>query len=403
MPSYVPQRPVPALLRSRQTGAAVSSAHGRRWAQSLNHLRGWAVEPVCSNSYFPQTTTGACDYWAIYKRTPGVEVLRVSIRLHANLAGGGVNRKCTLSIAAGTTVAGVSGVSYVGATPSFLDGTTESPVPWLQGRQAPELTAYIDVSGFTIGSLYVIRLRYTPNANGGYNGVRTFALHECPRSTLDLVADPTNEPGLDEAEPDIRNRIRAGTTGTNGGMVRLASEIDIARTQHRRHLQISCPSSGVYTNYSPFSSMGGVSCYWTVNSTTETNPNYRAPAGQDILLRSRPRKLYQSTPGNNYRFAAIYAFNPGWADFTNSYLRVRSDSTNTGGAGTTNTNLALTNTGALTTFVLGSVGGHGQRIDGSSPFAPIEETSFGARTADNPVTTSAECRILCLALIEEET
>lgn len=330
-------------------------------------------------------------------------MLRVAIRLHANLFGGATNRLCTLSIAAGSTIAGVSSVSYVGGTPSFLDGSTTSPVPYVQSRQAPELTAYIDVTGFTVGTLYAIRLRYTPTTNGGYNGVRMWSLQECPRSTLDIVGDPTNEPGLDEAEPDIRNRIRTGTTGTNGGMLRLASELDIARTKHRRHLQISCPSSGTYANISPFSSMGGVSSYWTVNSTTETNPDWRAPAGQNILLRARPRKLYQSTPGNNYRFAAIYAFNPGWADFTNSYLKAQSDSTNTGGVISTTTALPLTNTGALTTFVVGSVGGHGTSIDGNSPFAPIEENSFIAITADNPVTTSAECRLLCLALIEEET
>lgn len=88
---------------------------------------------------------------------------------------------------------------------------------------------------------------------------------------------------------------------------------------------------------------------------------------------------------------------------TSAAATVAADSFRVGGAGTTNTNLPLTNTGALTTFVLGSVGSHGQRIDGSSPIAPIEETSFAAITADNPVTTSSEVRVLALALIEEET
>lgn len=402
MPSYIPQRPVPSLLRSRQTGAAVSSAHGRRWAQSALHLRGWAVEPIAAHSYHPHKTNGACDYWIIYRRTPGVEVVRVVVRLHSNV-GGTTNRSCTLSLAYGSAVAGVGAVTFAGDTPYFFDGSTAVPIPYSAGRQSPELTAYLDATKFSDSALNVIRLRYTPTTNDGWNGVRSFSLQECPRSTSDLVADPTGEPGIDEAEPDVRNRIRAGTTGTNGGLVRLASEIDVYRISHRRHLQINCPSSATYENLAPYSTFGGAATYWTANSTTEAALNYRAPIGLDIKLRSRPCKLYQSTPGNNYRFAAIYAFDPAWSDFTNSYLRVRSDSSGVGGAGTTNTNLPLTNTGGLTTFVLGSVGSHGQRIDGSSPIAPIEETSFAAITADNPVTTSSEVRVLAFALIEEET
>lgn len=403
MPTYVPQRPVASLLRSRRTGAAVSSAHGRRWAQSINHLRGWAVQPVGSWAYHPHTTNGATDYYAIYRRTPGVELLRVAVRLHANV-GGSTNRTASLGITAGTTVAGLSAVSYVGSTPTSLDGSTAVPLPYASARQCPEYVAYVDVSGFSVGSYYVIRLRYTPASNGGHNGVRTWSLHECPRSTLDVVGDPTTEPGLDDAWPDVRNRIHTGTTGTASGLLRLASEIDVARTQHRRHLQINCPATNAtYPSTTLYAIAGTPATYWTANSTTEAALNWRVPPGQDLLLRHRPRKLYQSTPGNNYRFLAIYAFNPAWADFTNSYLRVRSSSANTGGAITTNTNLALTNTGALTTFVLGSVGAHGTSIDGTTPFAPIEEVSFAARTADNPVTTSSELRVVALAIIEEET
>ena len=401
MPSYVPQRPVPSDLTSRQIGKAVSSAHGKRWAQSINHGRGFGVMPVCAHNYFPHRTNGSIDYWAIYKRTPGVEALRVAFRLHKDFS---TTRQARITIDAGTTVAGIAAVSYIGGTPYFLDGTNYLPLPYGDARQSPEYVAYIDVSGWSTSNLYAVRLQYTPLFNNNINGVRSWSLQECPRATLDIVNDPTNEPGVDEAWPDVRNRVHAGTTGTASGLVRIAGEIDVLRTQHRRHLQINCPGeNGQHVTVGSQTFTGIVNTYWTANNMADAALTWVRPHNQDLVLRCRPRKLYQSTPGNAYRFAAIYSFDPAWVDFTNSHLKVQSDTSGVGGAGTTTTRLALTNTGALGTYVLGSVGGHGQFIDGNSPLAPIEETSFLASTADNPVTTSAECRVLCLALIEEET
>jgi len=46
MPSPVNPRPSPARLAARRTGVAVSAAHGRRWAQELNFLRAYAVQPA---------------------------------------------------------------------------------------------------------------------------------------------------------------------------------------------------------------------------------------------------------------------------------------------------------------------------------------------------------------------
>lgn len=349
-------------------------------------MRGFVTQVVCSQRFAAHATTGACDYWAIYRRTPGVEVLRLTLRLH-RYASGGTSRTCTLSIAVGTTVAGVASASYVGGTPAALDGSTAVPLPYAGIRQRETISANIDVSGLSTSSYYVIRLRYTPAVNGESNGVESFSLVESPRSTSDVQGAASTEPGFEDIWPDVRNRMHAGTTGASTGLLRIASEYDIARTQHRRHLQIALPSQH----------------YASRNATTEGALGWGGAIGAtwDPTFVTRCRKLWLAT-GNNYRFLAIYAFNPAWADFTNSYLRAQHDSTPWSGATTGGTYLPLTNTGALTTFVLGSVANHGLGVD-STVTAPTNTATFQAITADNPVTTSSEVRVLAFALIEEET
>lgn len=391
MPSPVNPRPTPATLASLQVGKPVSSAHGRRAAQELNYLRAHAVQAI-GEAQFPQAlgaSTSASAY-LLYRKTPGVVALRVCAKFHHGDVPDSLGGYLRLAVAAGsspntfTTLPDPSPTpiaNFIGTVSDLWTASTFQSLPNADLREHEEHVAFVDVSAFDEAETYVVRITYTAEDSSN-DGLWSWSLHEVPLATVDPVAAPTTEPGVNEAEPDSRNRIYQGTSGGKGGLLRVWSELDAARSEVRRHAQTGR--------------------YCTRNSTSlgalEWQGSTGYGSGNDPKFVVRARKLYAAGTTNAVAFKALYVYDPTYATLTNSKLRVTVDSTPFGGATTTTFDLPLTDSG--TNFALGSVAAS-LPTDGTGQLC---EVTFSAQTSntDGVSTTSDPVLVFALALIEDE-
>lgn len=371
MPTPVNARPTPSTLAGRQVGQPVSAAHGRRWAQEVNHLRAYAVPPVVSQAWdYAAGASGTYDVWFLYRRTPGVQVLRLALRLDTNQIGGATVNGGTLAIHYGTDPTSLTAATVIGPSTPF-DGsrTISAPSPRVSTRETH--VAYVDVSSWSTSAVIAVRVRFV--AASATNGQYDINVSEVPLPTVDPVGDPTTEAGVNESEFDYRNRIYQGVAGTRG-MLRVFSELDAARTQVRRHIGISRRSDLAYT----------------INSLVATDLTGGG------IWHARARRLYDSATANAYKLAVLYAFDPTYSTLTNSYVRV--------------TAAAVSGSSVTSTFQLADTGG-ALALGTASATIPCDGTdqiaalTFDARTSNtNGVsTTSDPVTVYALALIEDET
>lgn len=371
MPSPVNSRPTPSTLAGRQVGQPVSAAHGRRWAQEINHLRAYAVPPVIAQAWdYAAGASGTYDVWLLYRRTPGVMVLRVALRLDTNQIGGATVYGGTLAISYGTDPTSLTSATMIGPSSVFNGvANVSAPSPRISTRETH--VAYVDVSSWSTSAVIAVRVRLV--AASATNGQYDVNVSEVPLPTVDPVGDPTNEAGVNESEFDYRNRIYQGLAGTRG-MLRVFSELDAARSQVRRHIGIARRSDLAYS----------------VNSLTNTD---LASGG---VWHTRARRLYDSSTANRYTFAVLYSYDPTYATLTNSYVRVTAAAIS--GSSVTST-LQLTDTGGA--LALGTVAAT-VPCDGTDQIAAL---TFDARTSNtNGVSTTSDAvTVYALALIEDET
>lgn len=391
MASPIPQRPTPSQLASRRVGAPLSAAHGRRWAQEANFNRAFAVPSVaCMGFATPHTTSGATDYCLIYRRTPGIQVLRVTVQFHPFDLYGGSSTTGTLSVLVGTTHAGataatLSGQGELGA----FGGSQTFPLPSFKQRVADEWTTDVDVSALSTSNTYVVVLRFTPTTTGQRNGLARVTAIEVPLADTAPTADPlsTGEPGLNEAEPDVRNRVYAGSATAVGGMARLVSEMDRARSSVRRHMQVCVPmSDSAWRNN-------------TVNGALTWGSEINAVGSTwDPTWRIRARRLYEAGSTNRYRFWALYRYAPTYSGVAGSFATVVASTLATGGATTQSATAALVATSGAWLLASTTID---VPTDGTNQLVDI---TFSAATAntDGVTTTSDPAYFAALALIEEE-
>jgi len=384
MPSPVNPRPSPARLAARRTGVAVSAAHGRRWAQELNFLRAHAVQSVASFTIAqPSVALTPQDLWFVYRRTPGVEVLRIGLRLRATSSA-----TATVSVDYGTNPSSLTSATSLLLSPSpAFDGLRLVSAPTTRLRTSGDELAFLDVRGFDPANIYCVRVRIT-DVSVAIPVPLTLAVHEVMLATVDPVGDPTG-PGLNESEFDYRNRVYAGVVGsTSGGLLRVWDELETARSASRRHLQIGAHSSAPFER----------------DDVTEGQLDWKYENPLDtfdpvFLARSRRLRALTGTQFNTYKFAAIYSYDPTHAGLTDSYLKCRVDSTNNGGSSVASYVLQLADTGGA--LAIGTVTA---TLSWDAP-DQLCEVTFKARTANDnggaPV--SDPVYVYSLALIEDET
>lgn len=388
MPSPVNPRPTPSTLAGRRVGVAVSSAHGRRWAQELNYLRAHAVQCIGEAHYpIPRTSSPTYDANLLYQRTPGVMALRVCVKLHhgdtGSSSGGHVriavgtdpNALTTLPDPSPTPIA-----AFIGVEPPVFTSSSFLSLPNERLREHEEHIAFIDVSEFDPASVYVIRLRYTSDGTAT-DGPWSFSLHEVALATVDPVADPTAEPGFNEAEPDSRNRLRQGVSGVNG-VLRLWSELDVARSQVRRHIAVSRSGTRADASYGAL--------VWGAELVVS-----------DPVFLARARRLYDpAVAGNSAKLWVLYAFNATYAGLSDAKIKITFDTTAVGGATTASYEFQLTDTGS--NLAVGSVDVT-LPCDGTDQL--VEFTISAKTQSDNGGggTSVDTLTVLALALIEDET
>ena len=378
MGSPVNTRPSPARLSARQVGVAVSSSHGRHAAQEINHLRAFAVPNVADMTFKSLLGGGGHSVYLVYRRTPGIKVLRVTAKL---LPSGATTGTLSLRQGASPGLALVAGFETpLGPSDQAWNGTATIKTVLQTSRTLPELVAYFDVSSWSTSAITVLLINYTPSA--GSCDLHSVAVREVPLADVNPSGDPTNEAGCNEAEADFRNRIYEGAS-SSGGLKRVWSELDAARTSVRRHMQIAARTVDAFSRNSL--TLGALTWSGGIGAT------------YDPIWYTRARSLYGSAVANAVKFSAIYAYDPTYATLTNSKIRVTLDTTACGGATTSTYDLPLTDTGGF--LALGSVSA-AIPTDGTDQRCAV---TFSAQTSNTNggSTTNDPCTIYALALIEE--
>lgn len=380
MPSPVNARPSPARLSARQVGVAVSSAHGRYAAQELNHLRAYAVPNVADVTFKVLHGGGGHNVYLLYRRTPGVKVIRVTAKLLPNGASTG-----TLSLRQGASpglALAASVETPLGPSDQAWDGTATIKTVSQTSRTLLEVVGYFDVSSWSTSALTVLYVSFATSA--GTCDLHSVAVREVPLADVNPVGDAANEAGCNESEADFRNRIYEGVAASTG-QKRVWSELDAARTSVRRHLQIAGRTVDAFSRNSL--TLGALTWSGGIGAT------------YDPIFYTRARALYGSAVTNAVKFSAIYAYDPTYATLTNSKIRVTLDTTACGGATTATYDIALTDTNGF--YALGSVTA-AIPTDGTDQRCAV---TFSAQTRSDNGGLSANdaCTIVTLALIEEET
>lgn len=380
MASPINTRPSPARLSARQVGVAVSSSHGRHAAQEISHLRAFAVPNVADMTFKSLLGGGGHSVYLVYRRTPGIKVLRVTAKL---LPSGATTGTLSLRQGASPGLALVAGFETpLGPSDQAWNGTATIKTVLQTSRTLPELVAYFDVSSWSTSAITVLLINYTPSA--GSCDLHSVAVREVPLADVNPSGDPTNEAGCNEAEADFRNRIYEGAS-SSGGLKRVWSELDAARTSVRRHMQIAARTVDAFSRNSL--TLGALTWSGGIGAT------------YDPIWYVRARALYGAAVTNAVKLSAIYAYDPTYSVLTDAKIRVTLDTTACGGATTSTYDLPLTDTGGF--LALGSVTA-AIPCDGTDQRCAV---TFSAQTksADGGGGTATDaCTIYCLALIEEE-
>lgn len=232
MPIPVPQRPTPDILARYQANQPASAMHFRNQIQRTNFLRGYAVQPYFSGCYpEPSANFGPTEtqlYNLLFIPTPGVSLARVQIETHA------FSSNKLFSISA-VKIDGADATPITGSNDVFSNNS--APVTASVERLRKTHTMFLDISALDPDTIHTLTLWcYTPVES---KGISSISFCECPYAMIDPNGNPTTEPGVNEAWPDARNRIFAGTASTGAGTQRLIEEVSLARTHARQHFQIA--------------------------------------------------------------------------------------------------------------------------------------------------------------------
>lgn len=207
----------------------VSARHGGGWSDTLHFLLGYNLPPIVSCTVNSTPKSSPADYVFAYRRTPGARALAVMIELHEPTVQGA---ECTV---AATLVGGSTSYLPPGVSGALRGVSVLAPAQGYWGDRR-QLIDVIDVSGFTVGALVWIRVRWTDSGTApGTKGVARLHAFEVPRATL---ADDTSDAGIDGGWPFAGNDLDDGSSSTLSGFERLTAEIDRARSQMRRHHQL---------------------------------------------------------------------------------------------------------------------------------------------------------------------
>lgn len=293
MSTPVPDHPEAAQLRRFGVGRPVSTAHGRRWAQELAYLLAYNVPSVYSGVVTGDDTgIGAHGTHLAYRRSPGVRVLYVGVEL-ANGPPGSYTTGYVQGVPTGNVDVFVNGSAFGGGALESGLGDISNPIqaPHFSVRNPPIYEAYLDVSALSTAA--VQRLTFSWGTSSSHSGIYRLHVAEVPLLDVDPNGAPTTEPGISASWATPEGRLVDSTPDQGEGFERIYAQLDAARSQVRRHLQVVTPEvagSAAYTMMRP------------ANATLVGNLAWRGTAGLTAQRKffMRARRLYAATVGNAY-------------------------------------------------------------------------------------------------------
>jgi hypothetical protein len=316
----VPDRPLTPSLQRLVTGAPASGPNHARHNEDLTHLIAYAAQPVIS-TYLPAVTTTPHSYYVAYRKTPGTRCLRITVEPHIT-----VSLATRPALTCEVTVPGAS-VNWVETGSSlYLDGSQDLPVETPSTWDVTQYTNTLDVSGLTDGTWYDLKFLVTDTGTTASRGLYRIHVTEVPMADVDPVGAPTTEPGVNPAwlVSTDRNLIVDGTTALSYGTLRQLSQLEVARYQKRRLLQIVKPEATTLA--------------WNVTGTAAIG-SAPFPFGHPLHLRSRA--LYGTSVAN------VYTLRVRYINSASNKVTIRVAVTAAGGA-TTNYDFQLTNVASFT-------------------------------------------------------
>lgn len=322
---------VASLLRCMVAEPASARVHTRQ-NDDLVHLASYAVQPVFSGC-LGAVSTSPHSYYIAYRKTPGIQCLRVEVEVHNSVSLGTMpDLTCEVTVPGAST----NWIEIGGGL--FLDGSqglgTETPSTHDTSRWAN----FLDVSALTDGTYYDLKFLVTDGGTGLTFGLYRITVTEVPLSTVDPVGSPTTETGVNPAwlQSTDRNLIVDGTASSiSYGQLRLLNQLEIARYQKRRHIQIVKPEATTLAfNITSTAAIGAGGTEW--------------PSTPLFYVRSRA--LYGTSTANTYVMRVRYIN----SDATNK-CTIRVAVTPVGGAAT-NTDYVLPNKTSFGSSILDNGG-----------------------------------------------
>ena len=372
MPIPIPTRPPADLLARYRAGEPASAMHFRTLIQKTNWLRAHVVQPYFSGCFHEPAAAevgpGTMTYNVLFIPTPGVQVIRVQFETHAHTLGNTFYVDDVL----------IDGVSVTPIVSSPVFDTPGPPVSAPADRLRSTHVAYFLLDSLSSTTCYTLTLQVSFASE--FKGLSSLSVCEVPLPLVDPNGNPSSEPGVNEAWPDARNRIFAGTASTGAGTQRLIREATYARTRARQHWQIVAPEDDTKC-FKQAASVGFAQLDYQEAFGTTYDPTFYLRAKRRSAVNTNSYRVYirykwAGTAGTALFRATIDSSEDNWANLI---------STDTSGT------IALANTAGAYTVASDPctlfLDGAGQR----------NRVTFGA------ISDTHDLFITNIALIEEET
>jgi hypothetical protein len=230
----VPQTDEASAVTRMLTGLPVSSANHSRWNNDLLYLNCRVAHPIISEAGLPSITTGTHAYYVAYKKSPGVNCLRITVEANVSASGTRPEVQCAVTTSAGSVSWVESGTALV------LDGSNYLVTDVGVSQDYPSFTNTLDVSALTDGTIYDLIFTIIDKAGGSTRGLYAIHVTEVPLADVDPIGAPTTDLGADASwlMANDSNRIVDGTTSISYGMIRVCDQLETARYKRRRHWQV---------------------------------------------------------------------------------------------------------------------------------------------------------------------
>ncbi len=322
MPYPTPDKPTPALLRRLDVGQVVSADHGRRWGDEEAFGLAYDLECVADIDLPDVGVTSPTTIKIPYRKSYAARALKITVEMWAT------------AIAAESTVEikhSEIGTS-VWCGPSQFDGVALLGSEPLGYRLHGVNVAWFDLKSVTYGALFDVEILVT----GGV-GISHVNLCEVPLADIDPVSEPNIEPSVNGAWPNVGNQLTDGGASDPYGFPRLMDEMELARTEVRRHISWAAPQDVGLCAVVTDVAFSATSILWRQDG------NWSASYAPTFYMRAR--RLFDTATPNTYELVVWYMTTDAFQDGT---IRIVVNGANTDNVLTASNGVWLLKTVAVT-------------------------------------------------------